>query len=939
MKIANVAVLMLSGGLLFAQTEEKKTEPEAVRYQPVVDPERTHQADFVGERELSNLPVNRRNYLYLAVLLAGVSEVNDNVGVTDVPLAQAPQSGLSFGGNNGRGNVFWLDGGENYISTGGVRPSISQEAVLEFQVTRSNYSAEFGGGIGGIVNIVSKSGSNQLHGNLFGFLRHGSVQARNYFYPEKGAFTRTQAGGTLGGAIRKDRTYYFLSMERLQRRETGYVGLGAGVGRTSGLRTSQQELASYFKATRIPQLVQLGNVTEQILDTRSYPATLALFDANRGSFPFSEASTVGSARIDHRFSENNVSFLRFNASSSDSDNAQLEGLTGFSRGIVSDFSDQTLMLNHNFIISAQLVSESRFQINRTRFNTANRDRIGPTLDINGYGLFGKDWTLPTNLGEWHGQLQQNMFYMSGRHSLRFGVDINPVRVGARVQPAAGGQFSFGEYLPLGALYSVLSGDPSSVALLGTLLAQSGQPALAGYLNIPITALQAFNLGIPAFYSQSFGEPTWNGWFHRQNFFVNDVMRVNSRLTVNAGLRYEREKQELLGADGNNFGPRIGFAYTLTADNKTVLRGGYGLFYLRHVSQLAAAIGIQGGSSHFQLAVPLTGLPGSRNPANGLPYTSADIYQRLAAQGVIGQRAITAADLLQFGIIPGPNFPYQITFKKNPDLINGYAQQASLQVERALGRFAVAAGYNFNRGTHLPRIRNLNTAYGPPGPLGEPVIVPKDPLVSQLLSLESGASSFYHAFTLQATRRFSNRFNMNAHYSIAKSIDEVTDLNFVLPHDSLNTRKERGLSTFDQRHRFVGSAVLDMPGKFILSPIVTAASGRPFNVVTGEDGASRRPWGAGRNIGHGPSFFTADVRLSRKFELRGKSEGPSIELIGEGFNILNRTNFRRLNNVVGQLTVDDLPRPLLGRRGSVDDPLSFVSAFDARQFQFALRFRW
>ncbi len=129
---------------------DSERDSRTVVYRPVVDFERTNQADFIFDRQLQNLPVNRRNYLSLAALTPGVAAVNDYVGITDAPLVQAPESGLSFGGNNGRGNVYWLDGGEDYINTGGVRPSISQEAVAEFQVVRSNYSAEWGGGIGGV---------------------------------------------------------------------------------------------------------------------------------------------------------------------------------------------------------------------------------------------------------------------------------------------------------------------------------------------------------------------------------------------------------------------------------------------------------------------------------------------------------------------------------------------------------------------------------------------------------------------------------------------------------------------------------------------------------------------------------------------------------------------------------------------------------------------
>src|SRR5882724_5378281 len=228
--------------------KDSGSDERAVVYRPVVDTERTDQADFLTNLQLSELPINGRNYLSLAALAPGVAAVNDYVGITDAPLVQAPQSGLSFGGNNGRGNVFWLDGGENYINTGGVRPSISEEAIAEFQVDRSNYSAEFGGGIGGIVNIISKSGSNAVHGDVFEFLRLSPLEARNYFFPQKQSDTWSQAGGTIGGPLRRNKTYFYLGFERLDRQQTAYVAVGQNRAPFHGLSNSQQKAASFLQA-------------------------------------------------------------------------------------------------------------------------------------------------------------------------------------------------------------------------------------------------------------------------------------------------------------------------------------------------------------------------------------------------------------------------------------------------------------------------------------------------------------------------------------------------------------------------------------------------------------------------------------------------------------------------------------------------------------------
>jgi hypothetical protein len=213
--------------------------------------------------------------------------------------------------------------------------------------------------------------------------------------------------------------------------------------------------------------------------------------------------------------------------------------------------------------------------------------------------------------------------------------------------------------------------------------------------------------------------------------------------------------------------------------------------------------------------------------------------------------------------------------------------------------------------------------------------------------------------LQAGRRFSRNFGLNAHYTFSKAMDEVTDFNTDFqPHDQLNARAERALSAFHQAHRFVLNSVIESPfepgagkgplnnllGSFTISPILVASSGRPFNVLAGVDNlgdrhsTTHRPLRAGRNIGKGPDYIALDTRLSRRFSL-GRNERRSLEFIAEGFNLLNRTNFKSLNNTVGDIALEQLPRPLVGSRGLPTLPLSFTSAFDPRQFQLGIKIHW
>lgn len=930
-----------------ATSTDSTNQPEQVLYRPVVDPDQTQQADFISVEQIENLPLDARNYLDLAALTPAVALINNYVGVSDTPLVQAPQSGLSFGGSNGRGNAFWLDGGENNINSGGARPSISQEAVTEFHVDRSNYSAEFGGGLGGIVNIISKSGSNGVHGDVFGFLRSSDLDARNYFDLQKPSYTRSQVGGTLSSALRKDRTFIFLSFERLERKNEGYSLLGRESG-IYGPTASQQQVLNALPLILGPQQGgALAAGAGAALSTATYPRTLGLFNANQGNFPFGESNSVGSVRIDHRITDNNNGFLRFNASSGFDQNSQIDGQKSIGRAQYTDFSDATLLLNDTDVLSERLVSESRLSFNRFRYGVRNQDQIDPAIDISGDAYLGPDYTLPARFSEWHVQFKQNMFYTPGKHSIRFGIDFNPVHDTADVVVARNGYFTFGSYLPFGAFLNTASGNPNFSTILAGAFAQSGQPALAQALNDPLTGLQAYSLGIPASYTQAFGAKPFQGWFQRYNFYFNDVYKIHPRLTLNAGVRYELEHAAVLGTDFSPIAPRIGLAWDAAGDNKTVIRAGYGLFFLQDQVQIAAAEEVE--NSALQVTVPLTGLPGTTNPRTGQPVTSADIYQTLLAEGILGRRPVQASDLAQFGIVPSLNGPFSIRFAPTNNLRHGYSEQASLEIARAVGKTAISAAYNFNRGAHLPRLIDLNQGHGPLGPDGEPTLVPINPLIGQELLYEAASNSYYHALILQAVRRFQN-LTFDAHYTFSKSIDDTTDINF-LPNDSLEPQKERGLSTFDQRHRFVASAVWTLPstapknafariyGGFIFSSSLVASSGRPFNVLTGNvgyDTVYQRPAGAGRNIGHGPPFSSWDLRISRNFAL---TERTHLEIIAEGFNILNTTNFLRLNNIVGDVAVSQLPSPLVGFKGGVNQPLAFVSALDPRVIQLALKVKW
>ena len=254
----------------------------------VVETDRTQQSSVIDVRQITNLPISRRNYLDYALLTPGVSDADNIADASDFRVAQTPQSGLSFGGNNGRGNLVAVDGGETNTVSGGVQATISQEAVQEFQVLRNSYNAEFGGASGGIVNIVSKSGANRWTGGFFGLFRDERFDARNAFDfnpAGKSDFSRQQYGGSIGGPLKRDKTFFFSTVERFSQDETTFVNLLQDPG-IFQVTNSQNSLFNFLAATPFAALAT-GLRGALTTTAARYPRTTNLFNTSSGQFPFS----------------------------------------------------------------------------------------------------------------------------------------------------------------------------------------------------------------------------------------------------------------------------------------------------------------------------------------------------------------------------------------------------------------------------------------------------------------------------------------------------------------------------------------------------------------------------------------------------------------------------------------------------------------------------
>ncbi len=887
----------------------------------LVESERTSQSNTMEQRMVRDLPIDRRDYLSFTLLTPGVVDSTAMADNSDFRVTATPTSGLSFFGSNGRGNSITVDGGGANDDAGGVRPTLSQEAVQEFQVNRSNYSTELGGASGGVINIVSKSGTNAAHGSAFGFFRHQNLDAGDPFarvLDSDGSLRRVkpdakrqQAGFSLGGPLRRDRTFYFWAFEALNRDESNVVSVLTD--RSIFGPTREQEAI----LSRLPQAA-----AGQLRAALSSPApTVALFERNGGVTPFTTADYKASLRLDHTASSTDQLFVRANAAWSKDTNASTRALVGSSRGSDYRYWDNTLVGGWTRVIRPAFFNDIRILGNYSDQTVGSLEPYGPELNINGFGFFNKDIFLPNVTLMKKLEIRETVSSFRGRHGLKAGALVNVRHNRSDTQTFFGGRFTFGP----------LPGALVSQALAAT----------------TITSLQAFNLGLPQFYQQGFGDPVVSALYPYYGFFAQDSWKVRSNLTLDFGLRYEVDtRKSPLPTDKNNIAPRFGFSWDPWSDGKTSVRGGYGIFYSPiyfQIDYVVNALGLIDGRRQIPQVFTTIQTAGAASAAN--------IYRTLRGQGVIGvpvpARRIEAGDLAQFGINvsqTGPVPPFSVLFGAAPDYVNPYSQQTSLGIERQLGGdVSVGLSGIYVRTLKIGRARDKNLLQAPVDPtLGIRVWRPQDfanPLLFQDNVYESTARAFYAGMILEFRKRFGRQLSLAGNYTFSKATDEVTDYNSDFQaSDQTNLRAERALSAFDQRHKVVLYGVWEAPGGVQLAPIFRANSGRPFNLLAGVDlnqdrhPTTDRPIFAGRNTGLGPAFLTLDARLSKNFGLGGDSR--RLTVLVEGFNLANHLNYGSINNTVGAISG---PFDLRGRHDRTpSEPLGFTSALESRRIQVGAR---
>jgi hypothetical protein len=744
-----------------------KVEVEVSAETQAIETTRGSQADTLSQRYIEDLPINRRDYLTFTLLLPGVSNSNTIADNADFRVKQTPQSGLSFYGSNGRGNSVTVDGGEFNDDAGGVRLNLNQDAVQEFQVNRSNYTAELGGASGASINIVSKSGSNEVHGGLYGLFRNDALDDRDHFAlqpallpgdtfssdavatPLKNSLSRQQFGGNIGLPLQKDKTFLFVGYEGLRsdaqdsvplltnsnvfnatpQQDTIFAGLAALPGNPmvpclsnasnpiSGIPTFLPAQTCAFVLSNCLNVTMAQSACQTNSTLNKFIVGQA--EAGGGLFPFPIREHQASARLDHHFSDHDQAFLRYSFDHLTEKDPDVQALTAFSRGTSELAWDSTLQASWFHTFSPTVQNEALVQWNMYQFNVDTNDPGGPGIDVQGFGFFGRGIFLPSHTRAGRYEFADNLGFVRGHHTFKVGASELIRGNDTTSQTFFAGRFEFLE-LP-GIVLSPCLQVPIACGLPpGTVTPAGSIPATAA-----ITPLQSFSLGAPGFYEQGFGNPKYKQLRPFTALYAQDTWQVRPNLTLNYGLRYELDSQYgPLNTPKKNFGPRVSLAWDPFDDHKTVVRAGYGIFYSQIYAQIPGVVSVLGNNNGSRTIantlVKLTGVPGEPTIAN-----SAVIFQTLFFEQKIncgtpppGQFAcISQADLAQFGLtVPntGPLPPGTVLFAGQPGYKSPTSQQASFGIEREIGGgLSISANYIYVHTTHLPVAIDTNLLPGAP----------------------------------------------------------------------------------------------------------------------------------------------------------------------------------------------------------------------------------
>lgn len=873
-----------------------------------VEVTRTSVSSTVGEEQVINLPTNGRNFLDFATITPGV--VRDPTRSGD----------LAIGGQKGTLNSVQIDGASSdntffgqssgRIGSGRAPSQFSIDTVKEFQVNQNGFSAEFGRAAGGVLNVVTKSGTNRFTGSAFEYFRDESLNALN---PNLRASARprppgqiNQFGGTIGGRFVKDKAFFF----------------GAYEGQRSDLSNP----------------VVVNSLAQ------APPAVRAFLAPKFVAYSQNRQQDTYLIKTDFNINARNQLWVRFNQQDFTGTNLEFSGLTNsFEHSGNSNVQTTTITTGWNATLRSNWFNEFRFQFGRDKepglanssdpeVVLASGTSISETLN------FGRNNFSPreTTIKRW--QFINNQTFVKGNHAVKYGLDLMFDNI-----------FNF---------------FPGFF---------SGGYNFTSYTN--------FANNVPSRYRQSFPGPGTTGAVtHPDNreygLFVQDDWKVTPSFTVNPGLRYDYQSiakpqvqnpnAALLAAgydtsfgpkDKNNFAPRIGMSYAV--DDRSVLRGGYGIYYGRTPA-------IMTGTAHSQNGIQVVAIDINCTTTPAL----CPVYPAVFPSIPTTVAAVT------------PNLYVFDRNYKQP-----FTHQGRIQYERQLtGNLFFAARYTVYRGDDISRTRNVNlnpavaqsVFVWTPNPgstqTTESLTVMRHPTTrpntsfQRISVFESSAKSLYQGMTLELNRRLANKWSFTTSYTLSKAKDNKPDQTSVVPgggddgkiaQDQLGLTGEYARSDLDMRHRFIFSPVYDtgrfnsdnafaraLLSDYVITGIFTAQSGFAYSAgVTGDpngDGntANDRAPGTARNQFSTPASWIVDLRIGRAIRF---GERAKVTFFAEGFNLFNRPNVQSVNrNLYAYSVVGGVPR--LTRTSNFQTPSGFVSGSPSftfnssynREFQLGVR---
>jgi hypothetical protein len=808
---------------------------------PVLDAARSQITATVSEVEVRSLPLNGRNFQELALVVPGVSPTNLNSTQLFPETSAVLGASLSVSSQRNLSNNFIVDGlsaNDDAAALGGITYAV--DAVEQFQVVTSGGQAELGRALGGYMNVVTRSGTNVLHGTGYSFVRDDSLNAPNSLSGTRLPMDQWQYGGSLGGPIARNRTFYFANIEQRRLDQTG--------------------------------LTTISTPSTALINARLAAAGYQGPPVATGTYPNPIDSTNVMGKIDHEANAQGRFGVRLGLYDVSSQNARgAGGLNAPSASSNLDNRDRTIAASHAISLSARTLLETRAQIAASRLDAPPSDPIGPAVSIAGVAVFGTSSGSPTHRKNTMYQVVSNLSHQAGAHALRAGLDVlvNDDRI---VYPrAARGSYVFSS------LANFLTGLYNNAGFTQT-------------FAVSEVVQQNPNVGM----------------------YVQDEWKLNSDLTLNAGVRYDLQFLESINTDLDNISPRVGVAWSPFDDRRTIVRGSAGMFYDR-VPLRAVANALLSAGNTTDLA-QLRQISVSLSPAQA----AAPVFPRILDA-------------------PSPSVTLPTLTTMDRDLQNAVSRQAGVEIERQIrSSMVIGIGYQYTRGRQL--LMSINQNVPSCVAAGSNNGCRPYPEYGNNNRYSSAGSSSYHGMHVSLTQRPGRWGHYRVSYTLSSARNNVGEFFFSSPIDPFDLSKDWGRSDNDQRHRLVLSGTAQSPTtpagngwetltrNWQLSGLLQAYSALPFNITSGVttiQGTAGRPVVNGqfieRNAGEGNDFFSLGLRVSRTFHLTSRI---GLEALAEAFNVTNRENVLTRNTNFGSGSYPDNPSPNFGQPTAVGEPRSF-----------------